>query len=35
MSLFLREIDESNWEECISLTTNKDEKHFVCEEFVA
>ncbi len=35
MNLTLREIDESNWLECIFLTTNKDDKHFVCEKFVA
>ena len=35
MNIYLGDIDENNWEECIFLTTNKDGKHFVCEEFVA
>ncbi len=35
MNIYLKEINELNWEECIFLTTNKDGKHFICEEFVA
>lgn len=35
MNIYLKEIDESNWEKCIFLTTNKEGKHFICEEFVA
>lgn len=35
MNIYLKEIDESNWERCISLTTNKEGKHFIVEEFVA
>lgn len=35
MNIHLRDIDKENWKECIFLTTNKEGKHFVCEEFVA
>ncbi|WP_432409165.1 GNAT family N-acetyltransferase [Wukongibacter sp. M2B1] len=35
MNIYLKDIDSKNWEECISLTTNKEGKHFICEEFVA
>ncbi|QVK17558.1 GNAT family N-acetyltransferase [Mycoplasmatota bacterium] len=35
MSICLKEINKENWIECIFLTTNKEDKHFVCEEFVA
>ena len=35
MSIYLKDIDENNLEECILLTTNKDGKHYVFEEFVA
>ena len=35
MNIYLKDIDKENWKECIMLTTNKDDKHFVCEEFVA
>lgn len=35
MKLYLKEIDESNWIECVFLTTNQDQQHFVREEFVA
>lgn len=35
MNIYLKDIDNENWEECISLTTDKDGKHFLCEEFVA
>lgn len=35
MNLCLKEINEDNWVECIFLTTNENNKHFVCEEFVA
>lgn len=35
MSINLRDITNENWLECIFLTTNKEDKHFVCEEFVA
>lgn len=35
MNIYLKDIDESNWERCISLTTNKEGQHFIVEEFVA
>lgn len=35
MSIYLKDIDENNLEECTLLTTNKDGKHYVFEEFVA
>jgi diamine N-acetyltransferase len=35
MNIYLKEIDESNFEECVLLTTNKENKHFIGEEFVA
>lgn len=35
MNVYLKDIDESNWEKCISLTTNKNGKHFILEEFTA
>lgn len=35
MNLSLKDIDESNWEECILLTTNKDNIHYLGEQFVA
>lgn len=35
MNIYLKDIDDENWEECILLTTDKDGKHFICEEFVA
>lgn len=35
MNINLKDIDESNWEKCISLTTNKEGQHFIIEEFVA
>lgn len=35
MNIYLKDIDNENWEQCIFLTTNKEGKHFVCEEFVA
>lgn len=35
MSICLKDIDKENWEECIFLTTNKENKHFIFEEFVA
>ena len=35
MSIYLKDIDDQNWEQCIMLTTNKEGKHFICEEFVA
>ncbi|HEX3021160.1 MAG TPA: GNAT family N-acetyltransferase [Lachnospiraceae bacterium] len=35
MSIFLKDIDTENWEECILLTTNREGKHFLGEEFVA
>jgi diamine N-acetyltransferase len=35
MSICLKDINKENWKECIFLTTNKNDKHFVCEEFVA
>lgn len=35
MKIYLKDIDKDNWKECIFLTTNNDNKHFVCEEFVA
>lgn len=35
MNIYLKDIDDNNWEQCIMLTTNKEGKHFICEEFVA
>lgn len=35
MKINLKDIDESNWEMCISLTTNEHGQHFIIEEFVA
>ncbi len=35
MSIYLKDIDENNLEECTLLTTNKEGKHYVFEEFVA
>lgn len=35
MNIYLKGINEDNWEECIFLTTNKDNSHSICEEFVA
>lgn len=35
MTIELRDIDKENWLKCIFLTTDKEGKHFVCEEFVA
>lgn len=35
MNIYLKDIDNENWEQCVFLTTNKEDKHFVCEEFVA
>jgi len=35
MNISFKEIDESNWLECILLTTNKEDKHYIFEEFVA
>lgn len=35
MNINFKEIDDNNWEQCIFLTTNKDGKHIICEEFVA
>ncbi|EEL48502.1 MULTISPECIES: GNAT family N-acetyltransferase [Bacillus cereus group] len=35
MSISLRDITNENWIECIFLTTNKEDQHFICEEFVA
>lgn len=35
MNIYLKDIDESNWEKCILLTTNKEGQHFIVEEFVA
>lgn len=35
MNVIFRDITKENWQECIFLTTNKEDKHFVCEEFVA
>ncbi|MBU3107353.1 GNAT family N-acetyltransferase [Clostridium gasigenes] len=35
MNIYLKEIDESNWEKCILLTTNKDNIHYLGEEFIA
>lgn len=35
MNIYLKDIDNTNWKECIFLTTDKDGKNFVCEEFVA
>lgn len=35
MSIYLNDIDENNLVECTLLTTNKDGKNYVFEEFVA
>ena len=35
MSIYLKEIDENNLLECVLLSTNKDGKNYVFEEFVA
>ncbi|MBY0755321.1 GNAT family N-acetyltransferase [Clostridium sardiniense] len=35
MNIYLKDINEDNWQECIFLTTNKDNSHSICEEFVA
>lgn len=35
MSIYLKDIDENNLVECTLLTTNKDGKNYVFEEFVA
>lgn len=35
MDIILKDITEENWEECIFLTTNKDGKATLVEEFVA
>ena len=35
MSIYLKDIDENNLVECTLLTTDKDGKHYVFEEFVA
>lgn len=35
MNIYLKNIDKENWKECIFLTTNNENKHFVCEKFVA
>lgn len=35
MNILLKDIDNENWEKCISLTTDKEGKHFIIEEFVA
>ena len=35
MSIYLKDIDEDNLVECTLLTTDKDGKHYVFEEFVA
>lgn len=35
MNIYLKNIDKDNWEKCILLTTNKDGKHYLGEEFVA
>ena len=35
MSIYLKDIDENNLLQCVLLTTNKDGKNYVFEEFVA
>jgi len=35
MNIYLKDIDNENWKECILLTTNKDNIHYLGEEFVA
>lgn len=35
MSIYLKDIDENNLLECVLLSTNKDGKNYVFEEFVA
>lgn len=34
MKINLRDINEENWLECIALTTDKSNQHFVFEEFI-
>jgi Acetyltransferases len=35
MGIELKDIDQSNWEACVLLTTNKENKHYIGEEFIA
>lgn len=35
VNINFRDITKENWIECICLTTNREGKHFICEEFVA
>lgn len=35
MGIYLKDIDNENWKQCIFLTTDKEGQHFICEEFVA
>ncbi|GAB6989145.1 GNAT family N-acetyltransferase [Paenibacillus pini] len=35
MEVSLKDIDETNWIQCIFLTTDTDNKHYLQEEFVA
>ena len=34
MKINLRDINEENWLQCIGLTTDKSDQHFVFEEFI-
>jgi len=35
MTIYLKDITNDNWIDCVSLTTHKEGRHFVIEEFVA
>lgn len=35
MNIQFKDINEENWIQCVFLTTDKENKHLVCEEFVA
>ncbi|OPA73822.1 diadenosine tetraphosphatase [Paenibacillus selenitireducens] len=35
MEVLLKDIDETNWLECIFLTTDPDKNHYLVEKFVA
>ncbi|MBE9917124.1 GNAT family N-acetyltransferase [Paenibacillus donghaensis] len=35
MGVLLKDIDETNWQECIFLTTDPDKNHYLVEKFVA
>ncbi|GIP19946.1 N-acetyltransferase [Paenibacillus sp. J22TS3] len=35
MGVLLKDIDETNWQECIFLTTDPEENHYLVEKYVA